>query len=206
MQIKLLIVDDNQMFAEGIWTLLEDTTDYEVLEVLHSGQDVLEFLDHTPADVLLFDIDLPDSSGFEITRLVRRQHPGTQVLAISSQDDRLTIEQMLQAGALGYCLKSDGRDELFSAIQTVAGGKPYLPAAYLAMRQKQKAQAAASPLSGREVDVVRLISEGMTISQISEKLAITERAVETLRKSIYKKVGPQSNIELARFVQKYHPL
>ncbi len=105
---KLLLVDDHKMFTDGIRFLLGQSDEYELGGVVERAADVLPFLAHTPVQLLVLDIDLPDGSGFDIARQVQITHAQIPILALSILSDMHSIERMLQAGATGYCVKSAG--------------------------------------------------------------------------------------------------
>lgn len=201
---KLLIVDDHCLFADGIRFLIEFSTDYEVVGVLHNGREVIPFLTQTPASILLLDIDLPDMSGFELAKAIRDSYPHTNVLALSMHSDKQSIERMMEAGAAGYCIKSAGREELFTAIQTVAMGRTYLPSAYIDQRSLRKDTGNRYTLTERETDVIQLIVEGVSTKQIASRLFLSTRTVETHRKNIYRKLGVHTNVELTVYARSNH--
>ncbi len=199
---KLLIVDDHRLFVDGIRFLIEHATDYEILGVLHTGQEVIPFLARNPVSVLLLDIDLPDISGFDLAKTIRHLYPDTKILALSMHSDAHSINRMIEAGAAGYCIKSAGRDELFAAIQTVSEGGSYLPVDYLTQSDARKDDAVRPLLTEREAQIVALITEGNSTPKIADKLFLSARTVETHRKNIYRKLGIHTNIELTLYARK----
>lgn len=197
---KLLIVDDHQMFADGIRFLIERTTDYEVVTILTYGRGVIPFLEQTSSiDVLLLDIDLPDMSGFDLAKRIRQTHPTIKILALSMLNDAQSIGQMMEAGANGYCIKSAGSDELFAAIRAVNEGQLYLPSDYV----PSPANTLVTGLSGRETEIVQLIAEGFSTKQIAEKLFLSARTIETHRKNIYRKLGVHTNVEMVHYARQH---
>jgi DNA-binding NarL/FixJ family response regulator len=182
MMQNLLIVDDHQMFAEGIKFLIEHSTDYHVAGVLHNGADVVPFLAKKRVHLLLLDIDLPDMSGFDVVKTIRQVYPQTKVLALSMHADTYSISRMIDMGAAGYCIKSEGRDELFRAIQQVCAGENYLPAGYLKQNGEAGNELETPELTGRETEIIQLIAEGITTKNIADQLFLSARTVETHRK------------------------
>lgn len=189
------------MFADGIRFLIEHTSDYEVIGVLHFGRDTLPFLSQNPVDILLLDIDLPDISGIELAKAIRQDYPDIKVLALSMLGDIQSIDRMMEAGSVGYCIKSAGRDELFTAIQTVAEGGSYLPVDYFSQRRAQKDSYERHYLTERETEVIQLIAGGNSTKQIADRLFLSVRTVETHRKNIYRKLGVHTNIELTQYAR-----
>ena len=193
---KILLVDDHQMFADGIQFLIEHTTDYDVVGVLNSGRDVLPFLAANSVSILLLDIDLPDISGFDLARTIRDVYPDMKILALSMLDDYQSISRMIEAGVSGYCIKSAGSDELFAAIRAVGDGHLYLPPSY-----DQPTKRAIPDLTLRETEVLQLIVRGISTNGIAETLFLSARTVETHRKNIYRKLGIHTNVELTLYAQ-----
>jgi DNA-binding NarL/FixJ family response regulator len=203
---KLLIVDDHRMFADGIRFLMEHRTDYEVIGVLHRGQDTLPFLARQAVDIILLDIDLPDLSGFVLARDIRLAHPAVGILALSMLSDMQSIDRMMEAGATGYCIKSAGLDELLLAIRLVDEGNRYLPGEYFRQRNAQQESISRHALTGRETEVIRQIVAGASTRQIADQLYLSVRTVETHRKNIYRKLGVHTNVELVQYARKHQLL
>jgi DNA-binding NarL/FixJ family response regulator len=200
---KLLIVDDHRLFAEGIKFLIEHSLNYEVAGILNTGQAVVPFLTSRQIDMILLDINLPDMSGFDLVKSIRNRCPYTKVLALSMLHDSCSIERMMEAGASGFCVKSEGRDELFMAIQQVVSGGHYLPSVYIKALSAQKSSSQRL-LTDRETEVIQFISQGSTTSQIASKLFLSSRTIETHRKNIYRKLGVHTNVELTLYAKTNH--
>lgn len=198
---KLLIVDDHQMFTEGIRFLIEHTTDYNVVGTLHFGQEVIPFMEGTPVDVLLLDIQLPDATGFGLASEIRQRYPHTKILALSMLNDKLSIDRMLDAGANGYCCKSAGWNDLRRAIQAIGQGGVYVPTACIHYYRQKQHPAEGHLLTHRETEIIRLIAEGVTTKQIASQLFLSIRTVETHRKNIYRKVRVHTNVELTLYAR-----
>lgn len=198
---KLLIVDDHRLFAEGIRFLIEQFTEYEVMRILHKGNEVMPFLSKNDIDMVLLDIDLPDVSGFEIAKMIRSRYSKTKILTLSMVNDLQSIKRMIDAGAAGYCNKSAGKEELFRAIQKIVMGEVYLPVEYLKQVQLQKLQPVNSLLTKRETEIIGLISNGKTTNQIATQLFLSTNTIETHRKNIYRKLEISTNVELALYAR-----
>ena len=201
---KLLIVDDHQMFAEGIRFLIEHTTDFEVVGMEHCGQTVKPFLACTPVDILLLDIQLPDITGFGLASDIRQAFPTVKILALSMLTDWQAVSRMLESGAAGYCPKSAGWDELYKAIRCIGAGNSYLPVEYLKQYYQQTNRPEQNGLTERETEIVQLIAEGINTRQIADRLFLSTRTVETHRKNIYRKVHVHTNVELTLYARTHH--
>lgn len=198
---KLLIVDDHRLFAEGIRFLIEQSTDYEVVRMLHKGNEVMPFLSKNDLDMVLLDIDLPDISGFEVATMIRSRYPRIKILVLSMVNDLQSTKRMIDAGAMGYCNKSAGREELFRAIQKIVMGEVYLPLSYIKQVQLQKIQPVNSILTKRETEIIGLISNGKTTNQIASQLFLSINTIETHRKNIYRKLEINTNVELTLYAK-----
>ncbi|MBN8821883.1 MULTISPECIES: response regulator transcription factor [unclassified Spirosoma] len=198
---KLLIVDSHCLFADGVRFLIEYSTDHTVVGVLHTGREVIPFLLQHDIDVLLLDIDLPDMSGLELTRTIRTFYPATNVLALTTLTNPQSVNLAIEAGAMGYCPKQAGRNELFAAIRAVGTGHLYLPPSLVQQLRKPAAEKITQDLTDRETEVIQLIVDGHTTKTIADKLFLSTRTVETHRKNIYRKLRIHTNIELARYAQ-----
>ena len=200
---RLLIVDDHRIFTDGIRFLIEHTTDLEVTGVLHSGKEVLPFLTHNQIDLILLDIDLPDLPGFEVAKMIKKSHPQLRILALSMLDDVGSMDRMFQNGASGYCIKSDGREEVFKAIEKIREGGTYWPKSFQGILNGQNGKMSENRLTERENEIIGLICNGLTSAAIAEKLFLSSRTVETHRKNIYRKLNVHTNVELTHYVKKH---
>jgi DNA-binding NarL/FixJ family response regulator len=176
-----------------------------------SAAALMKFLSTNPADVILMDINMPEVSGIEATKLVKEQYPDTNVIAVSMyQEDKYVIE-MLKAGALGYLLKSTGIDELVEAIKVVARGDSYFckeasTAIFLQLDKTKKEHKQktgdSNPLTEREIEVLKLIAQGFTNKEIAEKLFISVRTVDTHRTNIHQKLNINNTAGLVNYAIK----
>lgn len=200
----ILIVDDHRLFAEGIKFLLECITGFEVIGMLERGPEVIPFLRHHEVEIVLLDLNLPELSGFEVLKLIHANFPTIKVLALSMDNDLRSIKRVIESGAMGYCVKSEGREELFAAIQKISEGNHYLPAVYFKQLRAKKARLCTNPLTHRETQVIQLIVAGACTRNIAEQLFLSTRTVETHRKNIYRKLGIHTNVALTVYAQKNH--
>ncbi len=205
MGIRIALVDDHRMFRDVLRIALAAEPGIEVVAEGGSGAEALALLATLPLDVLVLDIALPDMSGVEVARRVGRDYPGLAVVALSGYADRLFIDEMLKAGALGYVLKSSGADELIMAIHAVAGGRLFLSAevADCMLNRLAAGQPGVTPpvtvLGKREQDVLRLIAAGKRSAEIASALGVAIGTVSVHRSNLKKKLGLTSTAELTRY-------
>jgi DNA-binding NarL/FixJ family response regulator len=158
----------------------------------------MAFLQHRSPDVLLMDINLPDSSGIDLCREVKEKYPSIFILGLSTFNQQSFIEKMLANGASGYVLKNATKEELIEAIHTVIKGKEYLSFdAAVALRKPQN-ENITPVITRREKEVLALIAEGFTNNEIASKLFISITTVDTHRKNVLSKLGAKNTASLIK--------
>lgn len=197
---SIFIVDDHQLVVDGIRSLLNVSEVYRLSGFTHNPLEVMDLLEKNQADILLTDISMPLMSGIELTRLVKKRFPAIKVIAISMHGEGDVVKQMLDAGISGYILKNTGRAELIEALDSVTAGKTYFGKEITQEILKGFAGRDSEPrLTNREIEIIKLISNEFGNKQISEKLFISERTVETHRKNIFRKTNTQSVVGLLKY-------
>jgi DNA-binding NarL/FixJ family response regulator len=204
----LLIADDHQIFADSLSLLLSSLDNVDVLGQVNDGSQVLAFLENHPVDIVLSDLHMPTMNGIELILHIRNRFPAVRVLVLTMAEDRTHIREALQAGAAGYILKSAGRAELEKALLTVAARQPYISDKVLQelYRQPEPTTDTVDPmmaLTSREIDVIKLIAEEHSSTQIAEKLFISLNTVETHRKNLFKKLNVKNSLGLIKFALKH---
>jgi DNA-binding NarL/FixJ family response regulator len=206
--ISLIIVDDHQLSREGIKALLSDIDFGALVQVAGSGMEALERFKVHPFDIALVDINMPEMSGIELTREIKKNYPGTRVLALSMYDDHMFISQMIEAGASGYILKNINLEDLLEAIKSVAKGDLYFSSDIRKVMNEHVVQEndpaatkipPAIHLSFREQEILNLIAREFTNQQIAGQLFISERTVETHRKNLFIKTKQKTIIGLIKY-------
>ena len=208
--IKIIIADDHKIIRVGLRGLLEREKDIEVTGEAENADDVLKILTDHLADVVLMDIDLGDTDGITTTRKIKELYPSVHVLGLTMHEEPQYIIKMLEAGASGYLLKNAGREELLTAIHTVAKGDSYFSQKVSASlleaitRQKElpaeaKKSEIQSPLSDREIEVLRLIAQEFSNGEIADKLFISIRTVDTHRRNLLEKLQVKNTVGLVKY-------
>ena len=207
---RLLLADDHTILRDGIRALLSAEADLDVVGEAGNGAEVLEILENTPADVVLMDVQMPVLDGFATMPELRRRFPNVRVLVLTMLDNENYVARMLEAGALGYVLKNAAITEITYAIRTVAAGNPFLCTEIgLNMLYKAVAQTATTSsgeadghtgadLTSRELEVLKLIAEGFTNSEISYQLFTSKRTIETHRQNIIAKTQAKNTAALIK--------
>ena len=204
--IRVFLVDDHHIVRSGLHLLLSAQPDLQVVGEASDGYDLLAQLPTIPTDVVLLDMNMPGLAGPETARLLRAQYPEVRVLALTMLDKESHIFQMLDAGAHGYLLKSSGVDEIVTGVRTVAAGGQFLctAAGLTALHKLRDGTRATEPvekpggLSRREIEVLQLISQGLTTGEIADKLFLSKRTIETHRQNMMEKMQVKNTAALIK--------
>lgn len=203
--IRVILTEDHIILRQGLRLLLDEDETIEVVGEASNGVELLDLLQHTPADVVLMDVNMPEMNGFEATELVVKKYPDIKVIALSMLNNLPFVQKILQCGASGYLLKTTGKEELRSAIKLVANGTNYI-CSELSIGMISNASEGPVPyreeragLSKREIEVLSLIAEGFTNAEIAEKLFTSKRTIETHRQNILEKTGAKNTANLIKF-------
>jgi len=202
MNIKVFIVDDHYMVIEGIRSLLQNEKGIECVGHAMNASSCLAFLNTMLPDVILMDINLPDTNGIELCREVKTKYPSVQIVGLSSFNQQSFIEKMMESGASGYVLKNATREELCEAIDAVMHGQKYLSEEAVSVI-KRNDDSKKPILTRREKEVLALIAEGLTNHDIAEKLFISTTTVDTHRKNLLAKFEVKNTATLIRMAAQF---
>ena len=198
-KIKIAIVDDHQLFRDGIHSLLSKNDDFEILISSENGKDFFEKLksDNLP-EIVLLDLTMPEMNGFEVLIKLKKKYPNVKAIAISMHDDGNYIMQSIRGGAYGYLLKNADEEELLLAIDTVLNGNKYFNQEISQKMINIMSLEGVSPkkLSPKEMQILKMIAEGLTTKEIAQNLYISTRTVETHRNNMMKKLEVKNTPEL----------
>ena len=202
--IKIFIVDDHYMVVEGIQSLLVNERDIEFIGSASTVASCRAFLKRKQPDVLLMDISLPDGSGIDLCKEVRQTFPGVFVLGLSTFNQESFIRKMLDNGASGYVLKNATRKELKDAIIAVNNGETFVAfEAAKTLRLAKSHQAGSIVIGRREKEVLELLANGLTNTEIAAELAISTNTVDTYRRSLLSKLHAKNTPELIKLAFVY---
>lgn len=199
MNISVFIIDDHPMVIEGLRSLINHLPGMSVLGAAENGKDAMYFLKEKHPDIILLDINLPDINGVDLCKQIKQQYSYIKILGISTFSERSYISRMIENGASGYLIKNASAAEIAEAIQTVMAGKLYmnLDMEHL-LRPSLLNNEYAPELTKREKEVLNLIAEGFTNSQIAAKLYISTSTVDTHRKNMLTKLNVNNTASLIR--------
>ena len=206
-KITVLLVDDHALVRSGLRMLLEAQPDVEIAGEAGNGADALRQAQSLHPNLVLMDIELPDMSGIEVTRLIKQTVPDTAVLALTMYEKDQYFFEMLKAGASGYVPKRAAPDDLVAAIRTVSQGHVFLypPLAtrlvqdYLQHIPSADRARIDRDLTPREQQVLVLLAEGLTSGEIADRLVISAKTVERHRENIMCKLNLHSRVELVKY-------
>jgi DNA-binding NarL/FixJ family response regulator len=196
--IKILIADDHEVVRSGLRNILEAQAKYEVVAEASNGQEAVRKAFETNPDIAMLDYSMPLVNGIEATRQIRAGLPKTEVLIFTMHCNETLIQELLQAGARGYLLKSDARRYLVGAIESLAVHKPFFTDG-VSVDSLKRPSRPRSTLTSREHSVVQLIAEGYTNKQIANVLNISPKTVETHRATVMRKLTLSSSASLVRY-------
>jgi two-component system, NarL family, invasion response regulator UvrY len=207
--IRILLVDDHQLFLTGIGSVLGEAADMQVVGEASSGEEAVEFVRKSPPDVILMDLNMPGIGGIEATRKILRIEPDVKIIAVTALTDDPFPNQLLDAGALGYISKGCPADQLFGAIHSVMNGRHYISADVaqklaLGRMAGRNGESPLEKLSAREMQVMLMIVGGQSTQAISDALFLSPKTVSTYRHRLYEKLGVTNDVELTRFAIRHH--
>ena len=205
--IRVLIVDDHALVRMGIRRLLEDLSDIDVVAEAENGEMALVMVKLHQPDVVLLDMKMPGIDGWEVTRRLKKTNPQVKVIAVTALSTEPLPSRVLQLGAMGYLTKESGVEEMAAAIRKVVKGEKYLSAEIAQKMAISSLEASQeSPfdlLSEREMQVMLMITRGMGVQEIAERLFLSSKTINGYRYRIFEKLGIKNDVELTFMAMKY---
>jgi NarL family two-component system response regulator LiaR len=196
--IRVMIVDDHALLRTGLRLFLNEYADLDLAGEAGSGKQALSLCAAARPDVILMDMVMPDMDGVEATRLIRQQYPDVQIIALTSFQNEDLVEKAIQAGAIGYLLKNVSATDLACAIRQAHAGQAILAQEALNALisiTRARADVPGCRLSKREKEVLALLTEGLSNSQIAERLGVSLVTVKSHVGSILDKLGVSTRTE-----------
>lgn len=194
------MVDDHELVRLGIKRLLQDVAGLKVVGEASTGEEAIRLAKESMPDVVLMDVQMPGIGGLEATRKIVRQNPDVKILALTIYGDEPYPSRLLQAGAVGYITKGCAAEEMVRAIRTIHSGQRYISsdiAQQLALKRFTKAEETPLDiLSERELQIMLMITSGQKVQDISNKLCLSPKTVNSYRYRVFEKLGIHSDVEL----------
>jgi DNA-binding NarL/FixJ family response regulator len=207
-RLRILVADDHELVRRGIWGLLRARRGWTVVGEARNGREAVEKANRLKPDIAILDISMPDLDGLQATREIRQAVPTTEVVVLTMHESDQMVRRVLEAGALGYVLKSDLATQLVKAVRNVSAGKLFLTPrvsdivlkGFLKTGNQPRLTVRSQVLpTPREVEIIRFLAEGKSNKVIAAELGITIRTVETHRKKIMVKLDLHSLVELVHY-------
>ena len=204
MSIRILLADDHTIVRDGLRALLERQADMSVVAEAADGRECVQLAEQHSPDVVIMDVAMPEMNGIEAARRILSANPKTSVLILSMHRDESYVLRALRAGARGYLLKDSPRDDVLSAIRTVAAGRSYLSRQVSQILQEDYVRQLGSRgledsydlLTDREREILQLLAEGKANKEVANLLNISPTTVETHRAHILQKLSLHSTADL----------
>jgi two-component system invasion response regulator UvrY len=199
--ITLLIADDHDLVRMGLERILNDCSDIKVIDSAKDGEEAVKKAREHEPDVILMDLNMPGIGGIEATRKVLRHNPDAKILIVTALKEEPFPSRLLKIGASGYITKDSGADELTQAIRAIHTGMRYINpviAQKLALQHlnNEQGESALDELSDRELEVMLMITKGVKVADIAEKLHISPKTVNSYRYRLFEKLEINNDVEM----------
>lgn len=204
MPVRILVADDHHVVRTGLRALLESKSGWQVCAEAANGREAVEKARELKPDVAVLDIGMPLLNGVETTRQIRKHSPKTEILILTMHDSDLLVQEVLEAGALGYILKDDADRNLIAAVDALRRHKSFLSsrvsvAALSAGGAQDSDRSSRSRLTPRQREILQLLAEGKSNKEVATALGISVKTAETHRANIMLKLNFHSITELVRY-------
>jgi DNA-binding NarL/FixJ family response regulator len=202
--INLLIVDDHQLITDGLSQILKNEKSIGEIHTASNGQIAFEQVLSLDIDCVIMDINMPVLSGLESTKLIKKEKPVIKIIIVSMLCDATIVGSMLKAGVDAFINKDTGKNELLKALASVMQGEKYISSqisSHLLNKPNSRSQVSdpEKQLTSREVEIIRLIADGLTNREIAEKLFLSSTTVDTHRKNMLAKLALRNTASLVKY-------
>jgi DNA-binding NarL/FixJ family response regulator len=205
-KFRILIADDHAMIRDGVKALLSKNENFEVVDEAVDGEQAVSKFRSLKPDLLILDISMPNMNGMDTVKIIIKEFPDAKIIILSMFDDDDYIDMCMQYGVKGYVVKNESGDELEYAVKCVLNGQTFFSTQvqksifrkYTDNVVRKKEREPEVKLTIREIEIIKLISEGLTSLQMADKLFISPRTVETHRANLMKKLAAKNAIELVK--------
>jgi DNA-binding NarL/FixJ family response regulator len=204
MAVRVVICDDQTIVREGLAMMLKLEPDIQVVGIAEDGADAVKIAEKEKPDIVLMDLKMPFMNGVEATQKIRSKYPEIKVLVLTTYDDDEWVFDAIKAGASGYLLKDTPRDDLIKAVRGTVSGKSYIDPdiagkvlGQVSSHQTHESTLITGKLTEREVEVLRLIAKGLSNTDISERLYLSEGTIRNHVSSILSKMGVSDRTQAA---------
>jgi len=201
--LNLLLVDDHSIVTDGIKALLQNEVDITIKGEAPNGKIALDMLRVLKIDLVLMDIDMPELNGVDTLKVIKKEFAHIKVVMLTMHDEKAMISKLIDLGADGYLLKNSSKAELLTCLRGVANNEKYISSEatsiLLQVEEDKIANSALDQLTERELEIIRLIAEGLSNKEIGEKLFISHRTVDTHRTNLMSKIEVHNVAGIVKF-------
>ena len=204
--IDILIVEDHQMFIDGIKVHLQENQKINKIYEALNGNEALKIIKEQKIDLIITDIKMPEMTGIELTRIVKSEFPDIKIIVFTMYNDTEIVREIIESEAEGYILKNASTGELINAINKIADGGTYYSDEVVSIMKQDyiKENEPIQELSEREIEILKLICQEYTTSAIAEKLYISPLTVKTHRQNMFKKSNSKTIVGLIKYAIKFN--
>lgn len=209
-KIKIAIADDYKIFRDGLKVSLSQDADFDIIAEADNGEDLIESIEKNMPDVIIMDLKMPIMDGMEATKIIRKKYPDIKILVVSMYDDDKFIIHLMEIGANGYLLKNADPSEILKAIHSVfENGYYFNDLVNKALLKKLVLKGNIKPsfnqnieLTERELEVLKMVCEEKTATEIGKEIFLSPRSVEGIRQRLIEKIGVRNTAGLVMFAYK----
>jgi DNA-binding NarL/FixJ family response regulator len=205
-KITILLVDDHKLIRDSWCYILNNDPRFNVIGETSRGDMAIEFAKSRKPEIILMDVNMTPVNGFDATRQIRKYSPNSKVIGVSMYCMPAYAKRMMQMGAMGYVTKNSSKDEMFEAIVEVKNGNKYVChevkdiLARHELEEEDMPHPGLNDLSSREIEIAKLIKEGMSSKEVAKRLEISIKTVEVHRYHILKKLNLKNTASLVNFI------
>jgi len=207
---RILIVDDHQLIIDGLRGFIESNQNYQVIGEANTGTEAIRLTSVLNPDLILMDIEMPEMSGIQASQEIKKSHPQIKIIIVSMHNEKQLIKKLIDQGADGYLLKNSSQIEVMDAIEKVLNNQIYLSQdVTLSLLDKSQNKSShnsdvttIAQLTEREIEILKLVAQGMTNKEVGDSLNISHRTVDTHRTNLMKKLDVTNVAGLIRFAFK----
>ena len=207
---RILIVDDHQLIIDGLRGFIESNSDYQIVGEANTGTEAIRLASVLSPDLILMDIEMPEMSGIQACQEIKKSLPKIKIIIVSMHNEKQLIKKLIDQGADGYLLKNSHQKEVMDAIEKVLNNQIYLSNdVTLSLLDKSQVKSThgsdvttIAQLTEREVEILKLVAQGMTNKEVGDSLNISHRTVDTHRTNLMKKLDVTNVAGLIRFAFK----
>jgi DNA-binding NarL/FixJ family response regulator len=203
-KIRIMLADDHELVLEGLRSLIEAEPDMEVLATARDGRQLLDAVGRREPDVVVLDLEMGEMGGLACLEQIRQKHPAVRVLVLTAYTDGDSMRGALEGGASGFAVKTEPPQQTVASIRQVANGQLVFPLAARRWLLRTPQPAAPTHPTDREMEILALVSEGLTNAQIAHRLRVSDNTVKFHLQNVYLKLGVRNRTEAAAHYLRHH--